>query len=236
LTSCAYILAEKNQGQLPFYLKIFIPKLLQYGDQTCATGAVLLGIGLGERRADDSTIVKQSQINPKEPTFAKAQSRHTIAMSSLIHTSETLKASEKADTATNVSPKTTPDPKQANNNAKPEAAPKPKYIPKHAPRYELEPTFSPKQVGEHLGLTHNAVQELINFGLTYGPRLHPTRGGLYPTFKGAKKRRVPYMAIERHKRHMAKLEGQRNLPATNLVELKIYTLEKAEIEDRPQED
>jgi hypothetical protein len=94
-------------------------------------------------------------------------------------------------------------------------------------RFCLEPTFSPAEVGNHLGLEHTAVQELINFGIKYGKALHPQRGGLYPTFKGAKLRRIPLSAIERHKRHMARLEGLTNLPPTPLVEIKYATVEEA---------
>lgn len=82
---------------------------------------------------------------------------------------------------------------------------------------QLEPTFSPAQVGEYLGLGHNAVAELIAFGRKYGAKLHPQRGGLYPTFRGAKLRRIPLSAIERHKRHMARIHGEAEPPATVLT-------------------
>jgi len=78
----------------------------------------------------------------------------------------------------------------------------------------LEPTFSPAEVGAHLGLGHNAVAELIAFGRKFGAKLHPTRGGLYPTFRGAKLRRIPVSALDRHKRHMAALAGDPVPPAT----------------------
>jgi len=83
-----------------------------------------------------------------------------------------------------------------------------------------EPTFSPKEIGAHLGIGHNAVSELIQFGRKYGPKLHPTRGGLYPTFKGAKHRRIPLSALDRHKRHMARINGDPELPATVLIEVR----------------
>ena len=82
---------------------------------------------------------------------------------------------------------------------------------------ELEPTFSPAQIGAHLGLGHNAVAELVAFGRKYGAKLHPTRGGLYPTFKGAKLRRIPLSALDRHKRHMARINGDAEPPATVVV-------------------
>lgn len=73
----------------------------------------------------------------------------------------------------------------------------------------LEPTFSIKETGQHLGLGDRAVRELIALGLEHGARLHPTRGGLWPTFKaGHKSRRVTLAAIERHKRHQARLHGE----------------------------
>lgn len=81
-------------------------------------------------------------------------------------------------------------------------------------RAVLEPTFSPAEVGEHLGLGHNAVAELIAFGRKYGAKLHPSRGGLYPTFRGAKLRRIPLSAIDRHKRHMSALAGDPVPPPT----------------------
>ena len=91
----------------------------------------------------------------------------------------------------------------------------------------LELTFSPAAVGKHLGIGPTAVQELINYGLKYKAHLHPTRGGLYPTHKYAKFRRIPLSAIERHKRHMARLDGIQELPPTLLVECKyVESIEK----------
>lgn len=84
---------------------------------------------------------------------------------------------------------------------------------------ELEPTFSPAQVGKHLGLGRTAVFELMDLGRQH-KGCHPRRGGLWPTFKAThKSRRIPLSAIERHKQHLAKLEGVRHLPATLLVGL-----------------
>jgi len=93
----------------------------------------------------------------------------------------------------------------------------------------LEPTFSPEEVGKHLGLGATAVQELVNYGLKYKAHLHPTRGGLYPTFKGAKLRRIPLSAIERHKRHMARLDGVQGIPPTPFVEYKYVECSEMEI-------
>lgn len=79
----------------------------------------------------------------------------------------------------------------------------------------LEPTFSIKETGLHLGLGDRAVRDLVALGQEYGVRLHPTRGGLWPTFKaGHKCRRITLAAIERHKRHQAKLHGEPEPAAT----------------------
>lgn len=89
----------------------------------------------------------------------------------------------------------------------------------------LEPTFSPEEVGAHLGLEANAMAELVRFGRTYGAALHPTRGGLWPTFRGAKLRRIPLSAIDRHKRHMARVSGEAVPPATLLIKADLVTAE-----------
>lgn len=72
----------------------------------------------------------------------------------------------------------------------------------------LEPTFSLREVGDFLGIKATAMVDLVSFGRKYGAKLHPTRGGLWPTFIGAQKRRVTVSAIERHLRHMARLNGE----------------------------
>lgn len=79
----------------------------------------------------------------------------------------------------------------------------------------LEETFSLGETAKHLGCGRTAVAALVNLGKEYKDKLHPTRGGLWPTFKVShKNRRVPLSAIERHKRHMAKLSGEPVPPAT----------------------
>lgn len=79
----------------------------------------------------------------------------------------------------------------------------------------LEDTFSLEETARHLGIGRTSVAALVKLGKTYKAKLHPTRGGLWPTFKVSHKvRRVPLSAIDRHKRHMARLEGDQDLPAT----------------------
>jgi hypothetical protein len=80
---------------------------------------------------------------------------------------------------------------------------------------ELEPTFSLAETAKHLGCGRTRISELVDLGLAHGARLHPTRGGLWPTFKiSHKNRRVPLSAIDRHKRHMAKIAGEPVPPPT----------------------
>lgn len=70
----------------------------------------------------------------------------------------------------------------------------------------LEPTYSMEEVAQHFGCNVWQVNQLVRLGRTHGQALHPTRGGLYPTFKPShKSRRIPLSAIERHKRHMARV-------------------------------
>jgi transposase len=70
----------------------------------------------------------------------------------------------------------------------------------------LEPTYSLEEVATHFGLSKRKIAELVELGRRHGQALHPTRGGLYPTFKPShKSRRIPLSAIERHKRHMARV-------------------------------
>jgi hypothetical protein len=70
----------------------------------------------------------------------------------------------------------------------------------------LEPTYSIEEVAAHLGCQVWQVNQLVRLGLKHGQSLHPTRGGFHPTFKPShKSRRIPLSAIERHKRHMAKV-------------------------------
>jgi hypothetical protein len=75
-----------------------------------------------------------------------------------------------------------------------------------ARQWHLEPTYSIAEVAAHLGCQVWQVNQLVRLGIKHGSALHPTRGGLYPTFKpSAKSRRIPLSAIERHKQHMAKV-------------------------------
>lgn len=70
----------------------------------------------------------------------------------------------------------------------------------------LEPTYSLAEVAEHFGQSKRQIAELVELGRRHGQALHPSRGGLYPTFKPShKSRRIPLSAIERHKRHMARV-------------------------------
>jgi hypothetical protein len=70
----------------------------------------------------------------------------------------------------------------------------------------LEPTYSVDEVATRWGCGVWAVHQLVKYGRRYGAKLHPTRGGLWPTFKPLhKSRRIPLSAIERHERFMEKL-------------------------------
>jgi hypothetical protein len=91
----------------------------------------------------------------------------------------------------------------------------------------LEPTFSLAEVGKYLGIKNTVIHELIKFGEDYGAKLHPARGGLYPTYKGLRHRRIPLSAIQRHINHMARLNGTPNMPLVKLVEIKYTTIEEA---------
>ncbi len=71
----------------------------------------------------------------------------------------------------------------------------------------LEETFSAAQVGAHLGLSRSAVDLLRIEGATWGRDLHPSRGGLWPSFRtGERRRRFSAAAVEAHKRHLARLD------------------------------
>lgn len=70
----------------------------------------------------------------------------------------------------------------------------------------LEPTYSTQETRAYLGCGKTQVFELIKLGERY-KGCHPTRGGLYPTFKAShKNRRVPLSAIEQHTRHVSKIQ------------------------------
>jgi len=71
-------------------------------------------------------------------------------------------------------------------------------------RETLEPTVSIAEVAEHFGCSGWQVSQLVRLGLRYGAALHPTRGGLFPTFKVSHRcRRISLSAIARHKAAMA---------------------------------
>lgn len=71
---------------------------------------------------------------------------------------------------------------------------------------DLEQTYSPAEVAKHFGCAVGQIHKLVRLGIRYGAKLHPARGGLYPTFKPShKSRRIPESAIEHHKRHMARV-------------------------------
>jgi transposase-like protein len=67
----------------------------------------------------------------------------------------------------------------------------------------LEATYSVAEVAEHFGCSAWQVHQLVRLGRAHGARLHPTRGGLWPTFLPSRKcRRIPASAIARHLAHM----------------------------------
>jgi hypothetical protein len=73
----------------------------------------------------------------------------------------------------------------------------------------LEATYSLAQTCEHLGIGKTQVAELIRYGVQYGRNLHPTKGGLWPTYKlSHKNRRVTIEAIERHIKHQVRVHGE----------------------------
>ncbi|MDR1281320.1 MAG: hypothetical protein LBK99_10935 [Opitutaceae bacterium] len=92
----------------------------------------------------------------------------------------------------------------------------------------LPPTFSLREVGEFLGIRNTVLMELVQFGRTYGAKLHPQRGGLYPTFTTGQKRRVPLEAINRHLRHMARVSGENPPPPIVLTGGQLALREGAE--------
>jgi len=82
----------------------------------------------------------------------------------------------------------------------------PKQLEVMAHGWHLEPTYSVEEVAQHFGCTRWQINALVQLGLKHGQTLHTKRGGLYPTFKPShKSRRIPLSAIERHKRHMARV-------------------------------
>lgn len=78
----------------------------------------------------------------------------------------------------------------------------------------LEPTYSLDEVKHRFGCELWQVNELVKLGKKHGADLHPTRGGLFPTFKPShKSRRVPLSAITRHEAHMARVHDGIELSA-----------------------
>jgi hypothetical protein len=92
----------------------------------------------------------------------------------------------------------------------------------------LEPTFSPEETGAHLGVGATATAELIALGKQFGRELHPTRGGLWPTFLSGKHRRIPLSAIDRHKRHIARINGEAEPAPTLLIETRLVEVSQPE--------
>jgi len=71
----------------------------------------------------------------------------------------------------------------------------------------LDPTYSAAEVGAHLGLSRSEIHRLRVLGEQFGRELHPSRGGLWPSFHaGSRRRRYPLAAIERHKQHHERLD------------------------------
>ncbi len=68
-----------------------------------------------------------------------------------------------------------------------------------------EPTYSVAEVAQRWGCGVWAVHQKIALGRKHGESLHPTRGGLWPTYKALHKgRQIPLSAIERHEAFMDK--------------------------------
>lgn len=79
-------------------------------------------------------------------------------------------------------------------------------------RDALEPTYSLAEVAARFGCTTWQINELVQLGKQHGSKLHPTRGGLWPTFKPSHKcRRVPLSAIYRHEAHMSRVHDHLEL-------------------------
>lgn len=84
---------------------------------------------------------------------------------------------------------------------------RPDFQTKQILRAPLERTYSLPQVRELLGVGRTRLHELLKIGQAQ-KGLHPTRGGLWPTYKISwKSRRVPEGAIHRYLEHMQRLES-----------------------------
>lgn len=79
-------------------------------------------------------------------------------------------------------------------------------------RDALEPTYTIAETAQYLRCTPWQINKLVALGKRYGTRLHPTLGGLWPTFKPSHKTRlVPLSAIRGHLQHMARVHDRREL-------------------------
>lgn len=79
-------------------------------------------------------------------------------------------------------------------------------------REALEPTYSIDEVAQRFGCTAWQISQLVQLGKRYGLQLHPTRGGLCPTYKVSHKcRRIPLSAIHRHEQHMGRVHDGTDL-------------------------
>lgn len=69
----------------------------------------------------------------------------------------------------------------------------------------LDPTYSPAEVAAAWGLSLRTIEELVRLGRVHRG-LHPTRGGLWPTYRPThRSRRIPAAAMARHLAHMERL-------------------------------
>jgi len=69
--------------------------------------------------------------------------------------------------------------------------------------------LSPDDLAAAWGVSRWEIYQLIRLGTEHGARLHPERGGLFPTVKLSHKvRRIPLEAVERHLRFMARPRGR----------------------------
>ncbi len=94
-------------------------------------------------------------------------------------------------------------------------------------REPLEKTYSIEEVMEHLGCGETKLHELLQYGRKFRG-CHPTKGGLFPTFKVShRSRRICASAIERHKAHMTKLELDEMFAAAMKAKARTLGLTKA---------
>lgn len=82
-------------------------------------------------------------------------------------------------------------------------------------REALEPTYTIDETAAFLRCSPWQINKLVALGKRHGARLHPTLGGLWPTFKPSHKTRlVPLSAINGHLQHMARVHDHRELRAS----------------------